>query len=298
MYFAKKDLHKNWKRTLSVLGYWFVCTFWMCISQVRLQQALSSAGGLAFLGEVYDIGFDFLPQTNDFPISSDMSVVMLSVITIARMFLLPRGKTYVFRRTMFFVGTLYGFRGFTIVGTVLPNPYPHCAVIKADTIINSLIAAFKVMSGMVSTCADCLYSGHSCILIIAGMMWQTYTDNPYLKVLAWFASIGGCILLITNHYHYTDDVLFGVILTVALHVVYFWGLHILHSNFAEKLPVGGISNSGSTTAVVGEVIVNGNANIACFPFFKVLQIIAWVEEIELKLPLPPLPKLSELIVEK
>lgn len=147
------------------------------------------------------------------------------------------------------------------MGTVLPNPFVKCVFEpENESYLVSMKHALLVMTGAEATCADCLYSGHACILVLMAYLWHMYTNNFFFKALAWTNAVVNCLLLIATRYHYTDDVILGVVITVALHTLYFWALSILY-----RIEDCSLDQRDSRY----------------IPFFPFLTVVAWIEEIDI-----------------
>jgi len=118
------------------------------------------------------------------------------------------------------------------------------------------IDAFFILAGQQSTCADVLFSGHTCNMTLCGMVWHKYSHivpltgcDPLKICLAWISGapvdeiesshvggglqrctttklfiwvwIGiGYLIIIATRFHYSVDVFIGLLLSVFLFKYY------------------------------------------------------------------------------
>jgi hypothetical protein len=189
-----------------------------------------------------DIGFMTLPHLKNEWIS-DVYIHSLLIIVIIRI-IFTKYKEVAFRRFFWITGLLYLFRSFTISFTILPTPYHGCTLQKHE---NPLLIALKVISAQHSTCGDVMYSGHTMILTTSALLWQLYTnDHIIIKILIWLLSFIGMLIIISTHFHYSDDVIIAFLLTLALYIIYHWALWI-----------GEVHRFGGNTpfSIIGEIIL-------------------------------------------
>lgn len=174
-----------------------------------------------------DIGFETLPHyMNDFMIT-DIYVYGWLLITLWRLYYTGNFELAL-RRFFWISGTLYIIRGFTITFTVLPTPYTGCQPRIHEI---PLLAAVKIVFGNLSTCGDVLYSGHTMMLTSSALIWQIYDRRKLFTFLAWTVSIIGMLIIISTHFHYSDDVIIAFIFTTFIHLVYFLSLR---TNYCEE----------------------------------------------------------------
>ncbi len=178
-------------------------------------------------GILPDIGFETLPHyMNDFMVT-DIYVYGWLLITLWRLYY--TGNFEIALRRFFWIsGTLYIIRGFTITFTVLPTPYTGCQPRIHEM---PLVVAVKIVFGNLSTCGDVLYSGHTMMLTASALMWQLYDRRRFAVVIAWIISVVGMLIIISTHFHYSDDVIIAFIFTTFVHMVYFLALQL---NYYEQ----------------------------------------------------------------
>jgi len=83
-----------------------------------------------------------------------------------------RIRRHIFRRHIFCLGTLFIFRAFSIISTMLPNPADYCVT---DVQYSPWYEAFRILSGATVTCADVMYSGHTVNITLCSMTWHCYS---------------------------------------------------------------------------------------------------------------------------
>ena len=168
-----------------------------------------------------DLGFMVLPYIANHYIT-DVYIHLLFVIVLVRIWFTPHAQT-AYRRFFWISGGLYLFRSLTISFTILPTPYSGCTLEKHDS---PFFIALKVVLGQHSTCGDVLYSGHTMILTSSALLWQLYTHNFILKIAVWIFSVIGMLIIVATHFHYSDDVVIALLLTLFGYTIYHWGLWI------------------------------------------------------------------------
>lgn len=107
----------------------------------------------------------------------------------------------------FFHGLIFLLRSFSIFLTVLPNPFDKC---KPNVDSNPFIAALNIMLIKGNTCTDVFFSGHAANSTIWALMWHRYTQYTWIKVGYWILTFINYFLIISTHYHYTIDVVYGI----------------------------------------------------------------------------------------
>jgi len=140
-------------------------------------------------------------------------------------------KLVIFRRFFIVNSLICVIRAFSVVFTVAPEPYSYCTNYKIDpqlSVLESIWIKFNdnLKGESPFDCGDVFFSGHMARLAVAAMVWSTYKKSILNKVIMWtFVTFAG-IAIIACHYHYTNDVLFGVLIGVT-----FWNwYHGLASN--------------------------------------------------------------------
>jgi hypothetical protein len=94
-----------------------------------------------------DIGFDILPEFHY--LLADVACYGAMLVTFVRFFFGVtlnnfRIRRHIFRRHIFCLGTLFFFRAFSIICTMLPNPADYCVT---DVEYSPWYEAFRILSG-------------------------------------------------------------------------------------------------------------------------------------------------------
>jgi len=170
----------------------------------------------------------------------ELAEVMLSVVvfTTAGWALTQRWRWLVLRRACIVYGTLALLRTVTILVTAVPDASPRCSGSTPGTFVLSELpwrAAFArglaIIVGHLSdpcrSAGDMVFSGHSMVLVLCGMVWHayyrtkpgTFTINP-VKTTVWV--LVGCtlFLIVVTRLHYTLDVLLAVYFAITLFNAY------------------------------------------------------------------------------
>ncbi len=243
----------SWQFCATML-YAFACVYFNTLMQVRAEKrsrtfrALPIKYNFTIADEhtfttLPDIGFDILPMVHDAWLA-DVMVGLLVALTQCRFSLTPMGAT-ILRRWAFLLGSLFFLRGISIIVTMLPNPLKAC---KSDALDHEpAFAAVLILTGQIVTCGDVLFSGHTVNIVMAGLVWQTYSHKagvqllkpnvcPALfdpiaalccknrpaenevghlvrattaKILVWVFVTAGMLVIIATRFHYTIDVFIG-----------------------------------------------------------------------------------------
>jgi hypothetical protein len=218
-----------------------------------------------------DIGFILLPRVRIARLPDIWNAVIV-IGTLLPVILFHPSKVKIMRRYAAVQGTCFLLRSLTIMATILPNPYDTCVNSSKDDEI-PMIEAFKVMLGVRITCGDVLYSGHAANFTLMGLIWQQYgrgfvssesffnkrasftadmdvsinqdvsqiqkyTSEWYTGVLlprlCWVVASIGYLIIIACRFHYTVDVLVGIVVVAKQ-----WGLYhmiIRTPKLIERVP--------------------------------------------------------------
>lgn len=208
--------------TLIAFSYFFFSMYIMALFQIWADARNPGSDKI-----LPDVGFETLPHyVNNFMVT-DIYVYGWLTITLVRLYYTGYFEIGL-RRFFWICGTLYILRGFTITFTVLPTPYTGCQPHAHEI---PLLTAVKIVFGNLSTCGDVLYSGHTMMLTASALMWQVYDKRKFAIVSSWIVSIVGMLIIVSTHFHYSDDVIIAFIFTSFTHLVYFFALQI---NYYER----------------------------------------------------------------
>ncbi|KAJ1673271.1 hypothetical protein EV182_005564 [Spiromyces aspiralis] len=89
----------------------------------------------------------------------------------------------------------------TVAITSVPDPRPDC-----EYVVGNVFTHFTL-----HRCGDAIYSGHTLIYIICGMVWASFSPRRWPWRLAcflvWCGAIAGSLIVLGNRAHYSIDVL-------------------------------------------------------------------------------------------
>ncbi|KAI7865776.1 hypothetical protein BDF14DRAFT_1985821 [Spinellus fusiger] len=213
-------------RVLVGVAWLIVCglveTFLAELSDMRYSSTLQPKYPLG------DLAFDAFPFIKNFQIVNYLMAA--TVIYTLVMFILqsPDWTTrwIMLRRWLFIMGTLYVFRGMTLVVTQLPSPlYNNCQVDPIS--INGNAAErfgflFSIMGGSGMTCTDNIFSGHTSLMMSCVMVWRIH--SRVRRIFNWIAYaivLSAILMILFTHFHYSIDVL------LAIYIVYTtWNIYM------------------------------------------------------------------------
>jgi hypothetical protein len=214
--------------------YFVSCGYWNSLVQVYVQNLVIQRG-LEHTKPLFDMGFYIFPYVT-FALAADYYMTALIIVVLLKTFLFQKvgGTLHVCRRLLVIHGTAFLLRSLSISITLLPNPWVQCQPMTVD---NYFVGAFLVMAGTHRTCSDCFFSGHSVMIALSGLIWFTYTDSKYLLVrLAIIPlALGGGFVLISTHFHYTVDVLYGCFIGVGIWTTYHYVVNMVEKWLTERL---------------------------------------------------------------
>ena len=177
---------------------------------------------------LFDVSFDSLPQlapTNPFnPDNVLHSFILASVV--AGLFHWPL-LTFIarLRRFGWLFGTGYLLRMCSLASTVLPPSNPLCVPVER-TLPQMFLTAPKLLFGMLHTCTDKLFSGHTMVATLLVWFWQ---DARSAVGDRWFSpwraypvvhSLLMVLASVMGWNHYTVDIVLAFIIATLLHWVY------------------------------------------------------------------------------
>ena len=244
----------SWQMLATIL-FSFTCVIFNCYMQVKVQAQSESFNDLPikynFTQEdrdrfttLPDIGFEYLPHIVNAHLA-DYLVMSLVAFTHLRFMFTPMGAS-IERRWCFHVGLLFAMRGIAISATLLPNPLKECHTTALDY-RSAFYAAILIMAAQIVTCADVLFSGHTVNVVLAGLVWHTYSHKAgvklfdtqldpcgalfcpgvtvenkaghivrasTVKVLIWIWVAVAMFTIVATRFHYTIDVFVGFMMAL------------------------------------------------------------------------------------
>jgi len=165
-------------------------------------------------GQLHDISFEMLPNWSGITVPVPNYLLLIQVVCIL-FGLRPFVQTTC--QIIFVVSVLQFVRAVTIVSTMLPltvveQHSEHC---KPTTYLNTFLV---VATG--STCGDYLFSGH----MATSVLFMLFTVQRTRSACCFHTSIACTVLmpvaLILMRWHYTDDILIGLLLSTLFFLVY------------------------------------------------------------------------------
>jgi hypothetical protein len=205
------------------LVFFFTVTYIMAIVQVLIQN-FSVKRKIDRNLPVFDTGFEVFPYIDeellpDILVSSLLGFVFLTVF-------LSRGCSVMIslvRRFLTVLGLVYMIRTVSIAITLLPNPYPQC---KASEMGHPMVDALRILAGYTKTCQDCFFSGHSVAISLACLIWFDYLNaKMWVRLLAIPVGATGAFIIISSHFHYSVDVMFGFLISFLIWKYYHSMIH-------------------------------------------------------------------------
>jgi hypothetical protein len=186
-------------------------TYIMAIVQVSIQN-FSVKRGIDRNLPIYDVGFEVLPYSNHEHLP-DLVVTGLMISVISIIFLNRGLQIFIdlVRRFLTVMGCVYAIRTISISITLLPNPFPQC---KASQMGNPAVDALLILIGQTKTCQDCFFSGHSVAICLSVLVWYDYLKaRLWIRMLSIPAALIGGFVIISSHFHYSVDVMFGFLIS-------------------------------------------------------------------------------------
>lgn len=197
----------------------------------------------------WDVTFKFVPlfDTTKYPadwFSPDQMTKYVGIVLTIRLWLLtgPLSLRWpTLHRFLSLNGILFFLRGLCIVCTVAPNPDSTCTPKITDS-SSVMWTALLVFVAKNTTCLDVMFSGHTMFLTLASLFLLKYIPQaPWFpstrqtKVfslwnmfqLALFVGYAlGLYSIVASHFHYTDDAIVGILVTVGVFRAYHSAIEI------------------------------------------------------------------------
>lgn len=211
---------------------------------------------------LWDVVFETLPLLESTK-PADTVAGLVPLTMFIRFVILPGPLSLrwtVLCRVMLIWGTLWLFRAFTIWTTPLPNPDPTC-VPRISFPHNVFLEAWANLPFVFwyneMTCQDVMYSGHTVAITMPMLFLMNYHAlSPWFQQGFMLISAQTCFslttvfrgmayvflafsyyLIIGSHFHYTVDVLVGVILTSAVFHFYHNKIKVAALSPGNKWPI-------------------------------------------------------------
>lgn len=164
---------------------------------------------------VQDILFEVLPDWSsvDVPIPNLITIVQGLFVFSARPFL----KTVC--QIAFLISVLDIVRALTIVSTMLPLAKADAHSDRCLHTPQSFMETFEIVT-MEGSCGDYIFSGHTVTSVILLLFTLQRSSSDICKISSFICSLGMGLVLIAMRWHYTDDVLLGVLIATLSFLLY------------------------------------------------------------------------------
>mgnify|MGYP006126119291 CR=1 FL=1 len=164
---------------------------------------------------VQDILFEVLPDWSsvDVPIPNIITILQGLLIFSARPFL----KTVC--QIVFLISVLDIVRALTIVSTMLPLAKADMHSDRCLHTPQSFTETFVIVTTE-GTCGDYIFSGHMVTSILLLLFTLQRSSSDLCKIFSFVCSLGMALMLIVLRWHYTDDVIIGVLIATLSFLVY------------------------------------------------------------------------------
>ncbi|KAJ2156039.1 hypothetical protein GGF46_005451 [Coemansia sp. RSA 552] len=215
---------------LFIVGIWMVvCQQWSDMRWVRRLHAEDAAAGApwpdsALLGDPVLERLPFVAQSwvSDKLVDSSIVGVLLGCGFLARGW---RERVMLVRRLGWMVSILYFLRALTVSVTTLPPSIASCSIPTAPKSTWEVVKATPdILAGTVGQCTDKIFSGHTAILTLGFLFWCRYATHWCFIALSAMHAVAGIICVLLVRYHYTIDVVIAILLTYAVHFIYYAAL--------------------------------------------------------------------------
>lgn len=175
-----------------------------------------------------DLGFKFLFFIDWHPLPTIL-MTLTALVTLIRILFSPH-RVLAIRRYFLIHGIVFLVRAITLSLTRFPRPDIHCEPVQN---ISILLGAFRVMTGFVTTCSDCMFSGHAAGLVLFALFWRDYTDDsPRIKSLVSSIAAVCMILLVATHFHYSVDTFVGACVGYSAYFIMHTLISVYHTERA------------------------------------------------------------------
>ncbi|KAJ2708453.1 hypothetical protein H4R19_004737 [Coemansia spiralis] len=185
---------------------------------------------------LFDQVLDHLPVLEQAWISDKLvsSSILLGLVGCSLMVRGWRLRVVLVRRGMWMVAVLYFMRSVTISVTTVPPSSPTCRITAPNTPWQNIKATSDIIAGTVGQCTDKVFSGHTAILTLMLLFWCRYATHwAFIAASATHTAVGILTVLMAR-YHYTVDVLVGLLLTYFVHCTYYQALErAVHQRLAD-----------------------------------------------------------------
>ncbi|KAJ2799131.1 hypothetical protein H4S07_005525 [Coemansia furcata] len=214
---------------LALVTVWMViCQEWSDMRWVRAQAAHGVRHGERSTesGLLYDVILARLPfvretWVTDIIVNTAGLTCVVGSLCMARSW---QARSILIRRIGWMMAALYLLRSFTLSITTLPPSVADCKPVVATDHAGLIGSIPGLISGRLSACTDKMFSGHTTILVISFLFWRRYATHWAFIVYSVVHTAVGIASILLVRLHYSVDVLLAVVLTCAVHHVYYRSL--------------------------------------------------------------------------
>ncbi|KAJ2523347.1 hypothetical protein H4217_000139 [Coemansia sp. RSA 1939] len=222
-------------RTLTAWGVLFGVGIWMVICQqwsdMRWLRAMQRQGALGAApwpaaALLEDVVLDQLPLMQSAWVSDKLvgSSVVVSIAGCCAMSAGWRERLMMIRRIGWMVAVLYFLRSLTISVTTVPPSIASCAIVAPQSAWHVILATPQILAGSIGQCTDKIFSGHTAILTVSFLFLRRYATHWAVVAYSATHMTLGILSVLLVRYHYTIDVVIGLLLTLAVHHAYYAAL--------------------------------------------------------------------------
>ncbi|KAJ1923718.1 hypothetical protein IWQ60_005694 [Tieghemiomyces parasiticus] len=225
----KQVNHWEILRTFLAVVYLVVVAFFMVFMQMVSDRRWNQSDP-----QLRDLAFDWFPYVNKVSVADDLVSSSLIIVLAGNLLLTTnwRNRIIFVRRCLWLIGTLYFFRGFTLVVTTVPSPRLDCVPTETHGAADMFRVGWDMITTKTKACTDNIYSGHTVILCASFFLWRVHSRYAVIIIYSALHSIAGMIMVLYTHLHYFVDILIAVFFTYSMFSLYFYALDLaVHDHF-------------------------------------------------------------------
>ncbi|KAJ2400205.1 hypothetical protein GGI23_002180 [Coemansia sp. RSA 2559] len=223
-------------RTLAAWGILFAVGIWMVVCQqwsdMRWLRQMQHLGATAAPWPAYalleDVVLEHLPVLERAWISDKLvgTSVLACIAGCCAMSAGWRERLMMVRRIGWMVAVLYFLRSITISVTTVPPSTGSCAISTPQSAWHVILATPQILAGTIGQCTDKIFSGHTAILTISFLFLRRYATHWAVVAYGAVHMALGILSVLLARYHYTVDVVVGLLMTLFVHHLYYSALEI------------------------------------------------------------------------
>ncbi|KAJ2401289.1 hypothetical protein GGI23_001501 [Coemansia sp. RSA 2559] len=223
-------------RTLAAWGILFAVGIWMVVCQqwsdMRWLRQMQHLGATAAPWPAYalleDVVLDHLPVLERAWIADKLvgTSVLVCIGGCCAMSAGWRERLMMVRRIGWMVAVLYFLRSITISVTTVPPSIGSCAISAPQSAWHVILATPQILAGTIGQCTDKIFSGHTAILTISFLFLRRYATHWAVVAYSAAHMALGILSVLLARYHYTVDVVVGLLMTLFVHHLYYSALEI------------------------------------------------------------------------